>query len=34
MLGTLQLLGVMLSLSRPAVSNGNPYSELLFKALK
>lgn len=34
MLATLQLLGVMPSLSRPAVSNDNPYSESLFKTLK
>jgi hypothetical protein len=31
MLATLQKLGVMASLSRPAVSNDNPYSESLFK---
>jgi transposase InsO family protein len=34
MLATLQLLGVMASLSRPAVSNDNPYSESLFRTLK
>jgi len=34
MLATLQLLGVMPSLSQPAVSNDNPYSESLFKTLK
>jgi transposase InsO family protein len=34
MLATLQQLGVMPSLSRPAVSNDNPYSESLFKTLK
>ena len=34
MLATLQVLGVMPSLSRPAVSNDNPYSESLFKTLK
>jgi transposase InsO family protein len=34
MLATLQKLGVMPSLSRPAVSNDNPYSESLFKTLK
>ena len=34
MLATLQALGVMASLSRPAVSNDNPYSESLFKTLK
>ena len=34
MLATLQALGVMTSLSRPAVSNDNPYSESLFKTLK
>lgn len=34
MLATLQALGVMPSLSRPAVSNDNPYSESLFKTLK
>lgn len=34
MLATLQQLGVMPSLSRPAVSNDNPYSEALFKTLK
>jgi transposase InsO family protein len=31
MLATLQALGVMPSLSRPGVSNDNPYSESLFK---
>ncbi|WOD14519.1 integrase core domain-containing protein [Paraburkholderia kirstenboschensis] len=31
---TLQALGVMPSLSRPSVSNDNPYSESLFKTLK
>ena len=34
MLATLQALGVMPSLSRPGVSNDNPYSEALFKTLK
>lgn len=34
MLATLQQLGVMPSLSRPAVSNDNPFSESLFKTLK
>ena len=34
MLATLQALGVMPSLSRPSVSNDNPYSESLFKTLK
>ena len=34
MLATLQQLGVMPSLSRPAVSNDYPYSESLFKTLK
>jgi putative transposase len=34
MLATLQLLGVMPSFSRPAVSNDNPYSESLFKTMK
>ena len=34
MLTTLQQLGVMPLLSRPAVSNDNPYSESLFKTLK
>ena len=34
MLTTLQALGVAPSLSRPAVSNDNPYSESLFKTLK
>jgi putative transposase len=34
MLATLQALGIMPSLSRPAVSNDNPYSESLFKTLK
>ena len=34
MLVTLQQLGVMPSLSRPSVSNDNPYSESLFKTLK
>jgi putative transposase len=34
MLATLQALGVTASLSRPAVSNDNPYSESLFKTLK
>src|ERR1700712_1218191 len=33
-LATLQALGVMPSLSRPGVSNANPYSESLFKTLK
>ena len=34
MLATLQELGIMPSLSRPSVSNDNPYSESLFKTLK
>jgi putative transposase len=34
MLATLQQLGVMPSLSRPSVSNDNPFSEALFKTLK
>jgi len=34
MLATLQKLGVVPSLSRPAVSNDNPYSEAAFKTLK
>lgn len=34
MLATLQQLGVIPSLSRPSVSNDNPYSESLFKTLK
>ncbi len=34
MLATLQVLGIMPSFSRPAVSNDNPYSESLFKTLK
>jgi putative transposase len=34
MLATLQALGVMPSLSRPGVSNDNPFSESLFKTLK
>lgn len=34
MLATLQVLGVMPSFSRPAVSNDNPYSEALFKTMK
>jgi putative transposase len=34
MLATLQQLGVMPSLSRPSVSNDNPYSEALFETLK
>jgi transposase InsO family protein len=34
MLATLKALGVMASLSRPAVSNDNPYSESLFKTLR
>lgn len=34
MLATLERLGVVPSLSRPAVSNDNPYSESLFKTLK
>jgi putative transposase len=34
MLAMLQTLGVMQSLSRPAVSNDNPYSESAFKTLK
>ncbi len=34
MLATLQQLGIIPSLSRPSVSNDNPYSESLFKTLK
>jgi hypothetical protein len=34
LLATLKALGVMASLSRPSVSNDNPYSESLFKTLK
>jgi len=34
MLAILQELGVMPSLSRPSVSNDNPYSESLFRTLK
>lgn len=34
MLSMLQTLGVMPSLSRPSVSNDNPFSEALFKTLK
>ena len=34
MLATMITLGVMASLSRPSVSNDNPYSESLFKTLK
>jgi putative transposase len=34
LIATLQGLGVMTSLSRPAVSNDNPFSESLFKTLK
>ena len=34
MLATLQRLGVAHSRSRPCVSNGNPYSESLFRTLK
>lgn len=34
MLATLQHLGVVPSLSRPSVSNDNPYSESLFRTLK
>ena len=34
MITTLRVLGVMASLSRPAVSDDNPYSESLFKTLK
>jgi len=34
MVATLRALGVTASLSRPAVSNDNPYSESLFKTLK
>ena len=34
MLTTLQRLGVAASRSRPAVSNGNPYSAALFRTLK
>lgn len=34
MLATMQRLGVVPSLSRPSVSNDNPYSEALFKTIK
>ena len=34
MLSTLEMLGVMPSFSRPAVSDDNPYSESLFKTVK
>lgn len=34
LLSTLQELGIMPSLSRPSVSNDNPYSESLFRTLK
>jgi transposase InsO family protein len=34
MIATLQSLGIIASLSRPSVSNDNPYSESLFKTLK
>ena len=34
MLATLQKLGIVASLSRPSVSNDNPYSESLFRTLK
>jgi len=34
MLSTLQRLGVVLSFSRPGISNDNPYSESLFRTLK
>ena len=34
MVATLRSLGVMASLSRPAVSNDNPYSESLFRTIK
>jgi len=34
MLATLQMLGVMPSFSRPAVSNDNPFAESFFKTLK
>ena len=34
MVATLQRLGIIPSLSRPAVSNDNPYSESLFKTMK
>jgi len=34
MLATLQTLGVMASLSRPSLSNDNPYSESLSRTLK
>lgn len=34
LLATLQQLGILPSLSRPSVSNDNPYSEALFKTLK
>ena len=34
MVATLRSLGVMASLSRPAVSNDNPFSESLFKTMK
>ena len=34
LLATLQYLGVVPSFSRPSVSDGNPYSESLFKTMK
>lgn len=34
LLATLQMLGIIPSFSRPAVSNDNPYSEAIFKTLK
>lgn len=34
MLGTLQMLGIVASFSRPKVSDDNPYSESLFRTLK
>ena len=34
MLATLQMLGVMPSFSRPAVSNDNPFAETFFKTMK
>jgi len=34
LLATLQELGIMTSLSRPSVSNDNPYSESIFRTLK
>ena len=34
MLATLQKLGIVPSLSRPSVSDDNPYSDALFRRLK